>query len=818
MKFSIDKLTESNFHVWKYNIELVLGARELSTHIIEDDNQMKARSTSSTPQENSQWLQKDAKARAIIGLSLGREYTDHVVGCSTARAMWTTILDLFQKKTLLNQLRIRRQFYSAKMGDSEKAMAFISRVRQLAADCKAMDVIIDEKDIAMTILCGLPERYEHLIVAIDAASNDTTLSLEFVKSRLLQEEQRMQDRGSFKSSSDTALLTSSSLETVPSDTAKCSYCGKKYHTEKTCWKKHPHLKPKKDSKRQTGLAAETSAASQVHDTDDEAVVCLTTKTTLSNKPDHGIKWIIDSGATAHICNDKRAFSKLVQVPPFEILIGDKSSVQGTGRGTVEMNIRVSEKVVKIRLMDVVYAPSMAYNMLSVLAMSRAGKETIFNEHTCKVVKDGKVLVEGTVSDGLYCLNMSNMTNPPTSAGFVADINLWHQRLAHVHVDGIRHMYRNNVVDGMQIDMKKEVSRCESCVYGKSTRAPIPQQGRTRAEKVLDLVHTDVCGPFPVKSLGGSKYFVSFVDDHSKFAWIYPIQAKSDVFGKFKVWLAMAENQHDREVKMLNPGKTLKVLQSDNGGEYISSRMIRYLEERGIRHRLTAPHNPHQNGIAERLNRTLVELVRSMLHQKGLPKSFWAEALNTAVHIRNRVTTRGLSSKTTPFEVLFGRKPNLSYLRVFGSRCWYTIFRRDIDKLDSRAHEGIMIGYARGIRGYKIWDLKEEKVVATRDVRFDELDEYESHDNHRSPTIQASSVTDSDMEVEERQAHNDSEEDSAGSANKSLGDALDAFVEVSDKQQAAEENVPGQSSEHDTESDTDSSAPRRSARTPKPRKQ
>lgn len=817
MKFAIDKLTESNFHVWKYNIELVLGAKELSSHITEDASKAKETASSSSSDENAKWFQKDAKARAVIGLSLGKEYTDHVVGCSSARAMWTTILDLFQKKTLLNQLRIRRRFYSAKMGDSEKAMAFISRVRQLASDCKAMDVKIDDKDIAMTVLCGLPSRYEHLIVAIDAAADDKTLSLEFVKSRLLQEEQRMLDRGDVKPSTDTALVTSHSSGNASSDVPECSFCGKKYHNESKCWKKHPHLKPKKSGSRQTGLAAQTAPASRGHDSDDEAVVCLMTRTTPSNDSDPRIRWIIDSGATAHICNDSNAFSELKSVAPFEILIGDKSSVQGIGRGTVEMTTCVSGKPVKCRLMDVVYSPTMAYNMLSVRVMSRAGKQTIFNEHSCHVVKDGKVLIEGYVGDGLYCLNIHNSTKAPTSAGLVADINLWHQRLAHVHVDGIRHMCRHNVVEGMNVDMRKDVTRCEACVYGKSTRAPIPQQGGARAENVLDLVHTDVCGPFPEESLGGSKYFVSFVDDHSRFAWIFPIQSKSDVFAKFKAWLVMVENQHDTKLKILRPGKTLKVLQSDNGGEYISSRMMRFLEERGIKHRLTAPRNPHQNGVAERMNRTLIELVRSMLHQKSLPKSFWAEALNTAVHIRNRVTTRGLSSKTTPFEVLFGRKPTLSYLRVFGSRCWYTVPRGSVDKLDPRAREGIMIGYARGIRGYKVWDTKEGKVIATRDVRFDELGEYDAHGDE-SPAKIAAGVDENADEADTSNQPTGPDEQSAGSANESLGDALDAFVDAVDDQPADDDFVPDDSPTQDTESQTDSSAPRRSARAPKPRKQ
>ena len=147
--------------------------------------------------------------------------------------------------------------------------------------------------------------------------------------------------------------------------------------------------------------------------------------------------------------------------------------------------------------------------------------------------------------------------------------------------------------------------------------------------------------------------------------MYSIASKADVFATFERWNNMIENQF--YVK-------LKVLQSDNGGEYISDEMNRYLQEKGILARPTTPRDPHQNGVAERLNRTLTELIRSMLHQKGLEKSFWAEALAVAVNVRNRVTTQALNRSITPYEMLYKRKPDLTYLRVFGCRCWYTVPR------------------------------------------------------------------------------------------------------------------------------------------------
>ena len=129
---------------------------------------------------------------------------------------------------------------------------------------------------------------------------------------------------------------------------------------------------------------------------------------------------------------------------------------------------------------------------------------------------------------------------------------------------------------------------------------------------------------------------------------------------------------------------------------------------GIHHQLTTAYIPQQNGVAERLNRTLVELARSMLNHKNLTKGFWAEALSTANYIRNRVTTRALPSTTTPYQLWNGSKPDFKLLRVFGSKCWYATPQHKVQKLDSRAHQAIMVGYASNSKAYKVVGCKVEK--------------------------------------------------------------------------------------------------------------
>ena len=229
--FKIEKLRDSNFHVWKQRVELLLAFRELDGVI--------TKSAPSDEVELREWNKKDAKAKAVIGLTLNDDHLDHVRGVSSAREMWEAIMNIFQRRTVLNKLKARRQFYSAQMEDNERILNYINRVRQLAADLKSMEVAVSDEDIAMSVLSGLPQKFEHLIVAIDTVTaGEARLSLEFVKSRLLQEEQRLNDRSGSAKGTDTALVTDRK------SARKCTYCKKKNHTEPFCWKKQKDEKAK----------------------------------------------------------------------------------------------------------------------------------------------------------------------------------------------------------------------------------------------------------------------------------------------------------------------------------------------------------------------------------------------------------------------------------------------------------------------------------------------------------------------------------------------------------------------------------------------
>ena len=210
--------------------------------------------------------------------------------------------------------------------------------------------------------------------------------------------------------------------------------------------------------------------------------------------------------------------------------------------------------------------------------------------------------------------------------------------------------------GIDIENITELSFCEGCLAGKMCRKAFPTVGEIRSTHKLQLVHSDVCGPMQTQSIGGAKYFVTVIDDYTRCCAVYFMKHKSEVLDKLKEFEVTTSN---------NAGRAIRTLRTDNGDDYLSSAFQNYLKENGIRHELTVPRSPQQNTVSERMNRTLVESARSMIAHAALSNIFWAEAISAAAYVRNRLPTASLKERETPYERWYGRKPDVSYFRVFG---------------------------------------------------------------------------------------------------------------------------------------------------------
>ena len=364
------------------------------------------------------------------------------------------------------------------------------------------------------------------------------------------------------------------------------------------------------------------------------------------------------------------------------------------------------QVRRIRVYDVLHVPKLHTNLLSVSKLVSRGLKVHFDNMRCVVkAQDGKVLVMTSMEANLYQVELKNVNGAEVRSLALTSANgdaleLWHKRLGHLNAKSVKAL--ENMVSGMNLG--KTTSNvlplaCEGCVEGKQARQPFPTDGGTRASKILELVHSDVCGPMKTLSMGGARYFLTFIDDFSRKVWVYVLKSKNEVFDKFVEWKTLVEKQTEHKVK---------VLQSDNGGEYMSKAFDMFCSKEGIARQTSAPYTPQQNGVAKRANRTIVEMARSMMHAQGLGLDFWAETVCTAAYTCNRCPSRAVQTMT-PEEAWSGKRPNVSHLRVFGCIAYAKVPDARRTKLDAKAIKCLLLGYCEGTKAYRLMCMETRRL-------------------------------------------------------------------------------------------------------------
>ncbi|KAH9671115.1 hypothetical protein KPL70_017228 [Citrus sinensis] len=383
--------------------------------------------------------------------------------------------------------------------------------------------------------------------------------------------------------------------------------------------------------------------------------------------------------------------------------------------------RVGKGIIRLKMLDgmtselanVRHVPDLKRNLISLGMLDKMGCLVKLESGTLKVMKGSMVLMKGSLSNGLYVLQ------------------------GHMSERGLRELSKQGVLGKDKIETLRF---CEECVLGKSSKVKFSTRVHN-SKGTLDYIHADLWGPTQTASLGGARYFMSLIDDFSRMVWVYVLKTKDDAFEKFKIWKTLVKTQTNRKVRRLR---------TDNGLEFCNKRFDDFYAENGVVRHKTVRHTPQQNGLAERMNRTLIDKVRCMLIQSRLPMSLWAETLSTACYIVNRSPSFGINFKT-PIELWTGKPADYSNLRVF--RCPAYAHTKQ-GKLEPRALKGVFNGYPEGVKGYKLWctDFKPPKAIISRDVVFNEAEvckhleasktepNYPMSENHKSQFEVESSTT------------------------------------------------------------------------------
>lgn len=499
----------------------------------------------------------------------------------------------------------------------------------------------------------------------------------------------------------------------------CDYCGRDRHLEAKCWKKHPDLKPPYIKAIETAQKPEAIA-----------LIAAFVTNGFSKRPD----WILDTGASHHMCNDRTLFENYIQNSSSEMPIDTAAGpTRAEGIGAVRLKLITSAGIEKeVRLEQVYHLPELSVNLLSANRIGQKGFYIDGLTHTIRKRTNGDELCAFVETSS----HMRILTKETQVQAFAAStqkpkpmlVQLWHRRLGHLGMDNV--IRTANATTGITFEDVKDPPRktiCKPCVLAKSLRTQ-SKKPQTQAAQAFDRIHIDVIGPIKPKGIDGSEWAILMTDDKTRCRWVYPLQRKGDAHRAIVNFCEMIKTQY---------GSYPKSLRMDNGTEYGGGTLKAYCSRRGISIEFTVPYTPEQDGVSERTNRTIIEKTRTMIIEiierkahlavaaltDDQLKAIWPEIIKTAVYITNRTAT--LNSKATPLELLHSEqgatlKPDLSHMRIIGCNAHYHIHKEkrvQSAKFGNRSNIGILIGY-EGNTIYRIYD-PERGVIRASAVVFEE---------------------------------------------------------------------------------------------------
>ena len=638
----------------------------------------------------------------------------------TAEKIWNSAKRTYSRKGNDAQIfEIRNKIHGTKQGEltiteyySELSGLWqeIDYYQDLQAHCTEDAVLFQklvEKERVYDFLVGLNPEYDQIRVQV--LGKIPFPSHEDAYSHVQQEESRrgvMLYQAPIEKSGLAASHDQPKIIPSDKDHVHCEYCGKPRHTKETCWKLHGRPTRGRGGKRINSSRAQANVAETVETSKETGsgeilsseeiqhlrrlITKLDSSTiATSNHVQSGTaftaslnSWVIDSCANRHMTGSTKNlqnYSSCLKEENVRIADGSLTSVSGTGSIICTPDIKLS---------SVLHIPDFPVNLLSVSSITKdLNCKIVFFPDRCvfQDLETGKRIGSGRLHDGLYMFD-GTKDSGQAFFGDNKDVNLeilqWHRRLGHPSFFVLKKLYLS-----LFLRTQQESLFCDACEYAKHTRNSYPLNNNKSTIPFM-TIHSDVWGPTQTPSLSGSRWFVTFIDCCTRMTWVYLLKAKSEVFSCFQLFHKMICTQFDTKIK---------ILRTDNGTEYMNKNFDAYLESNGIIHQTSCPYTSAQNGVAERKNRHLLEVARSLMFTMNLPKPYWGDAILVAAYLINRMPLKTLDFQS-PLEALKGKNEYIVPPKVFGCVCF--VHTKNAGKLDPRALKCVFIGYSPTQKGYK----------------------------------------------------------------------------------------------------------------------
>ncbi|GJS73432.1 retrovirus-related pol polyprotein from transposon TNT 1-94 [Tanacetum coccineum] len=603
-------------------------------------------------------LAKNNEAKMVIYNALPRKEYERIFMCQTAKEIWDTLLITHQgnNQVKANKIDLLVQQYEQFMIPEEESIDnAFAKFNTIITSLKALDESFSSKNCVRKIFRALDPKWRTKVTAIEESKNLTTLPLDELIGNLKVYEE----------------VIKKDVETVK---------GKKEQSRSLALKVKKEVSDEDNSSsdsedeeyamavkefkkffKRRGRFTRQPREDEVEKTKDEA--CLVAQAPdeiclgVNLEPD---EWIKDSGCSKHMTGNRKLFS----------------SYKAYNGG------QICDNKCKV----------------------------IFTEHDSEIIKNEKVIGKGIRKGGLYVMKLGNKPEDKIClATLDENSTLWHRRLGHANMQLIQSLASKELVRNLP-KLKYDQHFCDACKVGKQAHVSHKAKNIVSTTRCLELLHMDLFGPSAIRSYGGNRYTLVIVDDYSRYTWTRFLANKTEAFEEFEIFSKMIQNKL---------GCSIVSIRTDHGREFDNEVQFgKYCDLNGISHNFSAPRTPQSNGVVERKNRTLQEMSRTMLNEQSIPQKFWCNAIDTSTYIINRVSIRRILGKT-PYELLRGRKPNLNYFRVFGSKCFILNTKDYLTKFDPKSYEGVFLGYSQNSKAYIILNKQTMKVEESLNVTFDE---------------------------------------------------------------------------------------------------
>ncbi|KAK1414877.1 hypothetical protein QVD17_30638 [Tagetes erecta] len=686
-----DRLTPNNFMDWYRNLRIVLK-QEKRAYILDDP--IPDEPNEEDEEAYNEWtkyvedsVQVSCLMLASMTPDLQKEYELH-----GAYDMITQLRETFQQQARVERFETVRALHACRMEESQSVSSYVLKMKSHIDRLERLNCPVSKELATDLILNSLSKRFDNFVMNYNM--NGWNKSINELHSMLKTAETAMGknvlpvltiDEGKNKKRPHPAPkaivakrkghVGGKGKGKVRAEPPKpkekkqkvavndpCFKCGEIGHWMRNCPIYLKELKEKRDAGQPSGTTY---------------MIHIDLNVISSNT------WVLDTGCGTHICNLLQGFkrSRDFKQGDVSLFMGNGVKVKVEARGDYILKLPSGLEVI---LKNVLYAPSLTRNIISISQLRKYGYVLSFVENEIHVSLKDMFYFKAIPINGIYELVHENTYNSSlyqtTTKKLKLDLSdsyLWHCRLGHINKRRIQTLQKNGLLKANECD---SFDVCESCLQGKMTKAPFSGTNE-RAKDLLGIIHSDVCGPFKPMTRNGERYFITFTDDYSCYGYVYLLRHKDEAFEMFKIFKNEVQNQ-------LN--KSIKVLRTDRGGEYLSDAFQDHLRSCGIISQLTPPGTPQHNGVSERRNRTLLDMVRSMMARSTLPLSFWGFALLSAARILNMAPTKKV--ERTPFEIWHGKVPSLSYLKVWGCEAYVKI--PTPNKLEVRSTKCIFVGYPR----------------------------------------------------------------------------------------------------------------------------